>query len=103
MTRMINADDMIKSLMDMTLYDDEGHTIHDHEDRLAIVKSFVDPVPTVDAIPVSFIQQRIDHLHELAEYEMEANGGYTGKVHTEVYALRRLINYWKAEQSAKDK
>ena len=51
MTRLINADDMIKSLMDMTFYDDEWSTIHDYEDRLAIVKSFVDPVPTVDAIP----------------------------------------------------
>lgn len=60
-------------------------------------------VPTVDAVPVSYIQQRIDRLKILAEYEAEANGGYVGKVHTEVYALRALINYWKAEQSAKDK
>ena len=52
MSRLIKADDMIKSLMDMTFYDDEGHTIHDFEERLAIVKSFVDSVPTVDAEPV---------------------------------------------------
>ena len=52
MTRLINADDMIKSLMDMTFYDEEGHTIDDYEDRLAIVKSFVDSVPTVEAQPV---------------------------------------------------
>ena len=52
MTRLINADDMIKSLMDMTFYDEEGHVIDDYEDRLAIVKSFVDPVQTVDAQPV---------------------------------------------------
>ena len=52
MVRLIDADDMIKSLMDMTYYDDEGHTIHDYEDKLAIVKSFVDSVPTVDAVPV---------------------------------------------------
>jgi hypothetical protein len=50
--RLIKADDVIKSLMDMTYYDDEGHTIHDYEDRLAIVKGFVDSVPTVDAVPV---------------------------------------------------
>ena len=50
--KLKDADDMIKSLMDMTYYDDEGHTIHDYEDRLAIVKSFVDSVPTVDAEPV---------------------------------------------------
>jgi len=59
--------------------------------------------PTVDAVPVSYIQDRIYSLQSLAEYEMEANGGYVGKVHTEVYALRALINYWKGEQSAKDK
>lgn len=58
-------------------------------------------VPTVNAIPVQFIQDRIDSLQELAEYELESNGGYVGKVHTEVYALRALINYWKAERSAK--
>ena len=52
MTRLIDADDMVKSLMDMNFYDDEGHTIHDYEDRLAIVKSFVDSVPTVEAQPV---------------------------------------------------
>lgn len=50
--RLINADEMVKSLMDMTFYDEEGYTIDDYEDRLAIVKSFVDPVQTVDAVPV---------------------------------------------------
>lgn len=50
--RLINADEMVKSLMDMTFYDEEGYTIDDYEDRLAIVKSFVDSVQTVDAEPV---------------------------------------------------
>jgi len=52
MTRLIDADEMVKSLMDMTFYDEEGHIIDDYEDRLAIVKSFVDSVPTVEAQPV---------------------------------------------------
>lgn len=52
MTRLINADEMVKSLMDMTFYDEEGYTIDDYEDRLAIVKSFVNSVPTVEAQPV---------------------------------------------------
>lgn len=51
MTRLIDADETIKSLMDMTFYDDEGYIIDDYEDRLAIVKSFVDSVPTVEAQP----------------------------------------------------
>ena len=66
--------------------------------RMAVMSA-----PTVEAVPVSYIQQRIDRLRLLAEYEAEANGGYTGQIHTEVYALRALINYWKAERSAKDK
>lgn len=99
MTRLVNADDMIESLMDMTFYDDEGYIIDDYEDRLAIVKSFVDSFPTVDAVPVSFIQQRIDELAELAEFEFESSGGYTGKAHTQIYELRRLINYWKEERA----
>ena len=77
-------------------------------DRYAVLKTIpneetvarmaVMSAPTVDAVPVQFIQQRIDSLQSLAEYEFEANGGYTGQVHTEVYALRRLINQWKGEQ-----
>lgn len=62
-------------------------------------RRIVEECPTVDAIPVQFIQDRIDELAELAEYESEANGGYTGQAHTQMYELRRLINQWKAEQS----
>ena len=55
--RLIDADEMVKSLMDMTFYDEELHIIDDYEDRLAIVKSFVDPVQTVEAIPIEWIRQ----------------------------------------------
>lgn len=103
MTRLINADDMIKSLMDMTFYDEEGHMIDDYEDRLAIVKSYVDPVPTVEAVPVSYIQQRIDRLRLLAEYEAEANGGYIGRSYMAKFELEELINYWKAEREQDEK
>lgn len=72
-------------------------------DRDALPKGRVEwediaEAPTVNAIPVSYIQQRIDSLQELKQYEFESSGGYTGRVHTEVYTLRRLINQWKAEQ-----
>ena len=67
MKRLIDADDMIKSLMDMTFYDEEGYTIDDFEDRLAIVKSFVDSVPTIDTeprwIPVS--ERLLEALEEV--------------------------------------
>ena len=61
--------------------------------RMAVMSA-----PTVDAVPVSYIQQRIDRLRLLAEYEFEANGGYIGQVCFEYEALRALINYWKAER-----
>lgn len=73
MTRLINADDMIKSLMDMTFYDEEGYTIHDYEDRLAIVKSFVDPVQTVEVIPVQW-------LYDLAEKKEKVSAMIKGMV-----------------------
>ena len=61
--------------------------------RMAVMSA-----PTVDAVPVSYIQDRIDSLQELKQYEMEASG-FIGQIHTEVYALRRLINYWKEERN----
>ena len=66
--------------------------------RMAVMSA-----PTVDAVPVSYIQQRIDRLRLLAEYEAEANGGYIGRSHMAKFELEELINYWKGEQSAKDK
>jgi len=114
MTRLIDADELTtmceKSLeyAERCLHaqtSDYGHfivlsTIQTWKFMIEILE---EEAPTVNAIPVNYIQDRIDSLQSLAEYEMEANGGYVGKVHTEVYALRALINYWKGEQSAKDK
>ena len=79
--RLINADDMIKSLMDMNFYDAEGHTIHDYEDRLAIVKSFVDSVPTVEA-------QLVRHGKWIIRRECVDGTFFTGCRCSE-------CNYWK--------
>lgn len=97
MTRLIDAD-ALKAVFE----ENSIEAVCGVELCKAII-SRIDNAPTVNAVPVSYIQQRIDRLKILAEYEAEANGGYVGKVHTEVYALRALINYWKGEQSAKDK
>ena len=85
MVRLIDADDMIKSLMDMTYYDDEGHTIHDYEDKLAIVKSFVDSVPTVDAVPVEWIE---------IDIEASAFSGYD--IHA--YEVATMLEEWKEKE-----
>lgn len=97
MTRLIDADEMLKRLESWNTDDEMDKALYN------FTLSRIIEQPTMDAVPVQFIQDRIYSLQSLAEYEMEANGGYVGKVHTEVYALRALINYWKGEQSAKDK
>ena len=59
----------------------------------------IDPeAPTVDAVPISFIQKRISYLQEIADYEFEASGGYTGEASTQLNELRRLIVSWSMEK-----
>ena len=104
MTRLIDADEMVKSLMDMTFYDEEGHIIDDYEDRLAIVKSFVDPVQTVDAIPIDFIEKKIDEYREKEDQTKdEPLSGYFDWVRTsERRSLEWLLLEWKAEREQND-
>ena len=66
--------------------------------QYAIAK--LDSAPTVDAVPVSYIQQRIDHLHELAEYEFEYNGGYIGATHIAWHELEKILIEWEEERDA---
>ena len=61
--------------------------------RMAVMSA-----PVVDAVPVSYIQQRIDRLRLLAEYEAEANGGYIGRSSMALFELEELIKYWKKER-----
>ena len=74
-------------------------------DRDALPKGRVEwediaEAPTVNAIPVQFIQQRIDHLHELAEYEFEYNGGYIGATHIAWHELEKILIEWEEERDA---
>ena len=64
--------------------------------RMAVMSA-----PTVGAVPVSYIQQRIDRLRLLAEYEAEANGGYIGRSSMALFELEELIKYWKKEREQK--
>ncbi len=86
---LINADDMIKSLMDMTFYDEEGHIIDDYEDRLAIVKSFVDPVPTVEAIPIAWIEKYAELLSTIDRTFCKL----------QAIQIRVMLNDWYVEQA----
>lgn len=57
----------------------------------------IERVKSEDVIPIEFIQKRIDHLHELAEYEFEENGGYVGRSLMAEHELEKLIVDWKKE------
>ena len=62
----------------------------------------LDSEPVVDAVPVSFIQKRISYLQEIADYEFEASGGYTGEASTQLFELRRLILGWSMREKANE-
>ena len=50
--------------------------------------------PTVDAVPISFIEKRIEQLKSHAEYEFEANGGYAGGSQYRQWELECLLDAW---------
>ena len=58
----------------------------------------VQRLPAVDAVPVSYIQQRIDRLRLLAEYEAEANGGYKGDASAGLFELKKILSMWENEK-----
>ena len=69
----------------------------------SVARMAVMSAQTVNAIPVDFIQQRIDHLQDVADFALESNGGYIESANSSLYELKLLLSRWKAEQSAKDK
>ena len=79
--------------------EDEEHALYKAED----VYKAIEGVPVVDAIPISFIQKRISYLQEIADYEFEASGGYTGEASTQLIELRRLILGWSMREKADNK
>lgn len=50
--------------------------------------------PTVEAIPISFIEKRIEQLKSHADYEFEANGGYAGGSQYRQWELECLLDAW---------
>ena len=50
--------------------------------------------PTVDAIPVSFINEQIENLQGIADYEFIESGGYIGTCNHELGALQDLLKHW---------
>ena len=54
--------------------------------------------PTVDAVPVEFIQQRIAQLNDAIEYEFNELGEYDGWALHAQSALEQLLQAWVAER-----
>ena len=63
------------------------------------MKTAFEHAPTIDAVPIEFIEKRIAELKKLNEYEFIANGGYTSPSDYEQWELERLIRDWKEENN----
>lgn len=59
-----------------------------------ITKEEIEQMPTVDAVPISFIEKRIEQLKNQADYEFEANGGYAGGSQYRQWELECLLDAW---------
>ena len=78
MVRLIDADRLL-----------QGYEDHDFIDTHIVWNA-----PTVDAIPVSFINEQIENLQGIADYEFIASGGYVGACNHELGALQDLLKHW---------
>ena len=72
-------------------------------DCLVVFKSDIDRQPTIEAIPIEFIQKRIDQLKEMNGRIFIANGGYTSPSDYEQWELERLIRDWREQSEERKK
>ena len=75
---------------------------HDHFDSDGNKKKYKvaysdEMPPTIEAIPIEFIEKRIAELKKLNEYEFVENGGYTSPSDYEQWGLERLIRDWRGQ------
>lgn len=108
--RLIDADKAERDIEELRKSDWFNAPYLTRERKLGLSEAFdmiqgvcIKHAPTVDAVPVSYIQQRIDHLQDIADFALDSNGGYIESANSSLYELKLLLSRWKAEQSAKDK
>lgn len=94
--RLIDADALLKELRKSCEYHAENSREFSLLQRDIII---VQEQPTIDAVPIEFIEKRIAELKKLNEYEFIANGGYTSPSDYEQWELERLIRDWKEENN----
>lgn len=93
MTRLIDADALIESMTKFSNATGEDMTHGIFYAHIA---------PTIDAIPIEFIEKRIAELKKLNEYEFIANGGYTSPSDYEQWELERLTRDWREQNEKTD-
>lgn len=92
MTRLIDADALVFTRVRIA---HEDGTIGGY--NAVVMSSEIKNAPNIDAIPIEFIQKRIDQLKEMNERIFIANGGYTSPSDYEQWELERLIRDWREQ------
>ena len=99
MTRYIDVDNLSKEMYEEAFEKDSDLQRWDSGCwiRYKLFENVLDAQPTIEAIPIEFIQKRIDRLKEINERIFIANGGFTSPSDYEQWELERLIRDWRAQ------
>jgi hypothetical protein len=99
MTRPIDADALARAMYEESFEKDSDMQRWDSGCwiRYKLFENVLDEQPTIDAIPIEFIEKRIAELKKLNEHEFIANGGYTSPSDYEQWELERLIRDWREQ------
>ena len=84
--RLIDAGEIINRSHDVIIGNGTKHRCFD--------TTLIHEIPTVDAVPISFIEKRIEQLKSHADYEFESNGGYAGGSQYRQWELECLLDAW---------
>lgn len=91
--RLIDADALNDDILKSAVMIDDRGIQTGYEIAIELIKR----QPTIDAVPIEFIEKRIAELKKLNEYEFIANGGYTSPSDYEQWELERLIRDWREQ------
>ena len=94
--RLIDADALITEAFDLM---DRDELL---EDVPQIIKDYCDAQPTVEAIPIEFIEIRLEHLNDMIEYEMNEQGDYDGRAMHGYAELKYLLLELRNENGKAD-
>lgn len=86
--RLIDADKLIRTVRFLTLRDGKEIEIH------YVEAERIDSAPTIDAIPIEWIEKQIKCLREIADIAFEENGGFIEREHYALHAVERLLKDW---------